>query len=119
MSPKFSLKSGLLTFTLSAAAAFAVLTPAPSAQAGDDDGEKVQCDSLKKGSVKSHCGKCGGKAKEIRNAMKKAQKAYKEAGKGDIKCTTCHEKGKGGPLKAESEKLWPEFEPFFKAASGG
>lgn len=123
MSPKFSFKSGLLSLTLCVAAAGAVLTPAPAAQAGDeedkDTGEKIKCDAMKHGSVKAHCSKVGGKASDVRKAMKAAQKAYKAAGKGDLKCTSCHEKGKGGPLKAESDKLWPDFEPFFKTASGG
>lgn len=119
MSPKFSIKSGLLTLSLSAAAAFAVLTPAPAAHAGDDGPSMTTCDSLKKASVKSHCGKVKGKTADIRKAMKKAEKDYKAAGKGDIKCGSCHVKGtKGGELKAESEELWPAFEPFFKAAGG-
>lgn len=119
MSPKFSFKSGLFSLALSVAAAAAVLIPAPAAQAGDEDsGEKLKCETLKHNSVKAHCGKVAGKASDVRKAMKAAQKAYKAAGKGDVKCTSCHENGKGGPLKSESDKLWPDFEPFFKKASG-
>jgi len=120
MSPKFSLKSGLITLVLSAAAAFAVLTPALDASAGD---KQVTCDTIKKAGVKAHCNKVKGEYKAIRDAMKAAQKAYNDDPKkdgDDLKCVTCHEKGNGGALKqADSDKHWPKFEPFFTKAAGG
>lgn len=116
MSHAFSFKSGLLTLTLGAAAAFAVLTPAPDAKAGDDD-KKVACDKL--GDLKDFCTKVEGKPGAIRKVMKAAQKAYNEAHASDeIKCTTCHENGNGTGAfkKAESDKRMKDFAPLLKAA---
>ncbi len=111
MSHTFSMKSGLLSISLGVAAAFAVLTPAPEAQAGD----KVDCSKLK--DIKAFCEAQDGKTAAIKKVMKKAEKAYEKAGKGDISCKSCHESGSGGAInKAESDKLWPAFKPFVEAA---
>lgn len=115
MSHAFSFKSGLLTLSLGFAAAFAVLTPAPEAQAGDGDG-KVVCAKLKE--LKGFCDKHEGKRSAIGRIMKKAQKAYNKAhADSEIKCTTCHEKGDGTGTfnEAESKKYWTEFGALVKA----
>lgn len=97
--------------SLGVAAAFAVLTPAPEAQAGD----KVDCSKLN--DIKAFCDAQGGKPAAIKKVMKKAEKAYEKAGKGEISCKSCHTDGNGTELnKAESDKLWPEFKPFVQAA---
>jgi hypothetical protein len=111
MSPKFSFKSGLLSLSLSAAAAFAVLTPAPEAQAGD---KAVNCGDLK--DIKAFCDTVQGKHAAIKRVMKDAEKAYKAAGKGDIGCKTCHETGSGGALNDKSKELWPAYKPFVETA---
>lgn len=116
MSHKFSVKSGLLSLSLGLATAFAVLTPAPEAQAGD----KVECSKLKEAKLKGFCEAQEGKAAAIKKVMKEAQKAYKAAGKGDIDCKTCHETGSGGALKkSESDKLWPDFKGYLGTAIDG
>jgi hypothetical protein len=120
MSPKFSFKSGFLSLSLSAAAAFAVMTPAPEAQAGDTD-RLIKCSSIEDGAVKGFCDKHGEgagaekavKFKVVRDAMKAAEKKYEEA-HGKIKCADCHKDGaKGGELTSDSKKLWKDFGPVF------
>lgn len=115
MSHAFSFKSGLLTLSLGFAAAFAVLTPAPEAQAGD----KIKCDDIKFEPLKAMCGKADGKPKAVRDVMKAAQLAYNAAqGGDDVKCLTCHDNGKGEGLKAdESKKYWNAFSTHLKTMS--
>lgn len=117
MSLKFSLKSGLLTVTLSVATAMAVLTPALEVQAGDGPAV-IDCETLNKdglaANVKTFCTSVDGKAGKIRSRMNKAQKAYNTANGKDIKCQACHENKNGGTLVAGWKEHWNGPEGFSK-----
>jgi cytochrome c553 len=108
MSPKFSFKSGLLTFSLSAAAVFAVLTPALDAQAGKSD-EPVDCSSLKVEPFKAFCKSVDSQRKKVGKKMQDAQTKFRTTDEkyAKTKCKDCHESGNnGGKLIGEWKALW-------------
>jgi hypothetical protein len=97
----FSIKTASLVASLGVVAAFALVSPVKEAGA---DPKKVECGTLKH--IKGFCEEVGGKEASIKRVMKDAEKAYKAAGKGDIKCQSCHEGANGGALNGDAEKLW-------------
>lgn len=110
MSHKFSIQTASLFASLGVVAAFALISPIKEAEAGD----KVDCSKLK--DIKGFCETVDGKEAAIKRVMKDAEKAYEKAGKGDIKCQTCHTGANGGDLVDKAKELWPAYKPFVETA---
>ena len=110
MSHNFSIKTASLFASLGVVAAFALVSPIKQADASD----KVDCAPLK--DIKGFCESVEGKESAIKRVMKDAEKAYEAAGKGDVKCQTCHETANGGALVDKAKELWPAYKPFVETA---
>jgi hypothetical protein len=109
---KRSLPNLFLFASLGAAIGAAVLAPAPASADGDDP---IKCSDIKFATIKAACEAGANTEKKMRDQMKDWQKAAKAKGH-ESKCTDCHTKSSGGPIKegVDIEALWKEFEKKFK-----
>ncbi len=114
MTHMFSLKSGFLAVSLGISAGLAVFTPSHQAQAG---GDVVACDAAKAQAYTEYVALCKD-AKGDKTKIKKVMKAAQKAMGGDVKCTTCHEKGSGEGFKqAGVDEHWEKFKGHLATAT--
>jgi hypothetical protein len=115
MTHMFSLKSGFLAVSLGIAAGLAVFTPSQQAQAGGSG--PVSCDTDTAKPYAEYVALCK-KAKGDKGSIKKVMKVAQKAMGGDVKCTTCHDKGSGEGFKPDGVKEhWDKFKVHLAKAT--